>query len=177
MTKGRKKFLNIIFIIEIVICIGIVVSLPIKYNAEKKEKIERANEKAFMNLLACGSAEDGSRAREYWSQNGVIGWTEWDKDQIDEVYKMIADDDWLEVAKRNDYEDGNTRYTYEEFLDMCYKILYGGITFSEKMKMDLFYDGIYEIYEKTGVYLKERFEDLVYDRHGRVQMGGEGDGV
>ena len=170
MTKGWKKILNIIFVIEIVICIGIVVSLPIKYNVEKKEKIERANEKAFANLMACGSAEDGSRAREYWSQNGVIGWTEWDKDQIDEIYKMIADDDSRESIIRHHYVDGDIRYTYEEFMDMCYGMLYGGITFSEEMKMEMFYDVIYEIYFETRVNLKYRYEEFVYNKHGRVPI-------
>lgn len=168
MTEKRRKFLNIVFVIEIVMCIGILISLPIRYIEKKKERVEQANEKAFMNLMLCGTEKDGSRAREYWSNNGVIGWTEWDKDEIDGLYQQIVDDDDLEWWIRHDHEKGYIRYTYEEFLDMCHQMLYGGIVFSEEMKMEMFYDVIFRIYEKTRVDLRDYYVFFVYNEHGKV---------
>lgn len=109
------------------------------------------------------------RAINYWNNKGAVGWSGWNEDEIDEIYDKILDDDIKEEKIENDYKNKNVKYTYEEFLDQCERILKGGNIFSEnEIDMELFLEAIEEIKDVTKVNLREEFIEWVKNEHGVV---------
>ncbi len=137
-----------------------------KYNMTAAVAVDyTSNNVAFTGIYN----PDIIRAINYWNNKGAVGWSGWNENEINDIYLNIVGNNEKKEEKENAYKNKEIKYTYEEFLDQCERILKGGNIFSEnEINMELFLDAIEAIKDETKVNLREEFIEWVKNEHGVV---------
>lgn len=135
-----------------------------KYNVYEGKILDNTDSNiAFVGIYN----PDVLRALSYWNSNGISGWIEEDSANAADIYDKIVNDGDLKDAKINDYNDNNKKYTYDEFLEQCSEILFGGATSVEKgIDMELISDAIEQINAKGDINLEEELRDWIKRERG-----------